>query len=311
MTTSYLLRQPTAATQEDPLTPAFVLPTSPEGGKVAYMDEQSQVEPPKADQPKKVRGRSPSYPAISLPVAIERAKVLYQEEKQHAAPMDTVVRHWGYRSFNGPASLAVAALKKFGLIEDQGAGAGRRAAVTDLAVTILSNPDQQARRVAIQEAALKPAIHRDLWNKYGAELPSDETLKWELTREREQRFTDTGADEFIPEYRHTLAFAGLPGTDSVGTQIPDVQSEDDGDESESEPPDLPQRTKRHPIRRSGGMSEAGILTIPVPVIGGPPITIEGEFPVSEVAWTQFIAVLQAMKPGLVAQRQTEDDVPID
>lgn len=270
------------------------------------MDQQNPVEPRKADPPKKVRGRSPSYPAISLSTAIERAKVLYQAEKQHAAPIDTVVRHWGYRSFNGPASLSVAALKKFGLIEDQGAGSGRRAGVTDLAVTILSNPDKQARRAAIQEAALKPAIHRELWDKYGAELPSDETLKWELTREREQRFTETGADEFIPEYRQTLAFAELPGTDSVGTQIPDVQSEDDGDESESVPPEPPPPTKRHPVRRSGGMSESGILTIPVPVIGGPPITIEGEFPVSEVAWTQFIAVLQAMKPGLVAQPPTDE-----
>ena len=42
------------------------------------------------------------------------------------------------------------------------------------------------------------------------------------------------------------------------------------------------------------------LTIPVPVIGGSPVTVVGEFPITEAAWSQFMAVLAAMKPGLVA-----------
>ena len=50
-----------------------------------------------------------------------------------------------------------------------------------------------------------------------------------------------------------------------------------------------------------------VLTIPVPIIGGKPVTVEGEFPISEAAWTQFMAVLNAMKPGLV--RDSEPDGP--
>ena len=49
------------------------------------------------------------------------------------------------------------------------------------------------------------------------------------------------------------------------------------------------------------------LTIPVPVIGGAPVPIEGEFPISEAAWSQFMAVLNAMKPGLVSQPVDDED----
>jgi hypothetical protein len=60
------------------------------------------------------------------------------------------------------------------------------------------------------------------------------------------------------------------------------------------------------------MSDSGVLTIPVPVVGGNPITVEGEFPVSEAAWEQFMAVLAAMKPGLVAHEpQEHEEAPED
>jgi hypothetical protein len=40
------------------------------------------------------------------------------------------------------------------------------------------------------------------------------------------------------------------------------------------------------------------FTIPLP--GGRHLLIEGDFPVSEAEWDQFVAVLDAMKPGLVS-----------
>ena len=49
-----------------------------------------------------------------------------------------------------------------------------------------------------------------------------------------------------------------------------------------------------------------VLTIPVPIIGGSPVMVEGEFPISEAAWSQFIAVLEAMKPGLVKPEDQGD-----
>ena len=131
------------------------------------------------------------------------------------------MRDWSYKSLNGPAALALAALKRFGLTDDSGVGPARRINVSDLAVDILENPDPAARREAIRTTALNPPIHRELWSKYGERLPSDQNIKWFLTRER--GFTDTGATEFIPEYRSTIAYAHLFGAGTVETQTTDQE----------------------------------------------------------------------------------------
>ena len=41
----------------------------------------------------------------------------------------------------------------------------------------------------------------------------------------------------------------------------------------------------------------------IPLPGGRHLLIEGDFPVSEAEWDQFIAVLDAMKPGLVSMAE--------
>lgn len=252
--------------------------------------------------PKRKKGRSPSYPGIDLETAIDRARQLWQRERQHPASVETIQQHWGYKGGTGPAAVTLAALKKFGLLQDEGSGADRMARLTDLAVDILENPDASVTMAGIKQAALAPGIHRELWEQYGAKPPSDANLRWELIRRR--NFTESGASDFISEYQRTVAFAKLSGAVDVGEQgaeeAPAV--EDDEDEG-SYPPPPPQRREQQ--RRGSGISESTILTIPIPVIGGSAITIEGEFPVSQQAWDQFIGVLRAMQPGLVSARPPE------
>lgn len=43
-------------------------------------------------------------------------------------------------------------------------------------------------------------------------------------------------------------------------------------------------------------------------VGAAPVIIEGRFPMTEDEWTQFLAVLTAMKPGLVDSRTKADPV---
>jgi hypothetical protein len=160
-----------------------------------------------ATSDKRPKGRSPSYPAVGLETAIRRARQLYDKQRQHPVPVEALARYWGYKSLNGPAALTLAALRKFGLLLYEGSGEDRRARLTDLAVSILANPDVDARTRAIQEAALNPPIHQEVWAKFGSELPPDDTLEWELTRER--GFTETGAREFIPNFRDTIEYAQL------------------------------------------------------------------------------------------------------
>jgi hypothetical protein len=237
---------------------------------------------------KRTKGRSPLYPSINLETAIQRARQLYEKERQHATPVAAIAAHWHYKSLNGPASQVLAALKKYGLIDDEGSGADRKAKLSPLADVILAHPDEAMRKAAIREAALNPAMHQELWDKYHQDLPSDSNLHWELTHDR--GFTETGASEFIPVYRATIAFAQLAShvpEPTQGSDNQDVGGHDDSDQPE-----------REPVRQRSA-STGTTRSYAIPLIEGGAVVVEGQFPISEQDWHQFTTVLNAMKPGLV------------
>jgi hypothetical protein len=227
---------------------------------------------------------------------------------------------WGYQNLNGPAGLALSALKKFGLVDDEGTKDERRVRVTDLAVQILNHPSSDARETAIKDAALIPPIHREMWEEYGTHLPSDANLMWRLTRNR--GFTETGAKEFIREWRETMEYAQLSRkdasaahlseevglTDEVTTEPiagPDPESEPYEPQADVQPQTAgyqfpAQQAKQimdaHPRAQDPAVQD---YKIPIALAGRPPVTITGAFPLSEAEWTQFMAILSAMKPVLV------------
>jgi hypothetical protein len=238
--------------------------------------------------------RSPSYPAVNLETAVRRARELYAHERQHLTSVDTIAGHWKYKSLNGPAHLTLAALKKYGLIVDDGKGTTRRAGLTDLAVNVLENPDVGARDEALRRAALNPSIHRELWETYGNSPPSDANLKWILTRER--GFTDTGAAEFIRVYKETVAYAKLDSTKAVSSAGPAEEALDREDSDESGPPS---DASTHQSRSKPRASTPGMTPYSIPIFNGRSVIVEGNFPLSEEDWAQFMTVLSAMKPALV------------
>jgi len=245
-------------------------------------------------------GRSPSFPAISLEMAIRRARELYEKERQHPTAVDTIVRHWGYKSLNGPASGALAALKKFGLLTDEGRGTERRGRLTHLAVEILANPDAAARTRAIKQAALMPGIHRELWDRYQNNPPSDANLRWDLVRQR--NFTESGADEFIREYKQTVAYAQLDASDQASGAPSDDVDDDDTPVVDEDPP------SKHNVNRIIG-SQTGATRFPIPIFNGKVVVIESDFPLTEEDWNQFILVLNVYKPTLVVRPAPPDAAP--
>jgi hypothetical protein len=256
--------------------------------------ESDMIEASQPEKPKRASGRSPNYPGISLSVAIDRARTVWEREKRNSAPVRVLMKHWGYTNpTGGSAGVTFGALKKFGLVEDEGSGADRPAKLTDLAFEILNNPDPSA---AIKKAALLPPLHAEMWASHGVELPSGDTLKWQLMQ---RGFTESGANEFIREYRETIAFAKLAEDGSKGDQD-ETSDRDKGADTTRRNEDSSSGGRGNGNGRGGGVN-GKTLTIPVPVIGGAPVLIEGEFPITEAAWNQFMAVLNAMKPGLVSQ----------
>jgi hypothetical protein len=167
------------------------------------------------------KGRSPNYPGVNLETALKRAQQLYQQERRNAAHMDAILHHWGYAPKSGGGRVAFAALKKFGLLIEEGSGARRRGRLSDLGLRIIQDerPNSAERYRAIQQAALMPPIHRELWEEYQGSLPSDENLRFMLLNER--AFTEAGANDFIEQFRATIAFAGLDQPDSMPPQMED------------------------------------------------------------------------------------------
>src|SRR5687767_8553411 len=112
--------------------------------------------------------RSPGYPAIDLQEAIQKADKMYDEEKRSPTSPDVLAEHWGYRTTSSGAKLAVAALKKYGLIEAVGGKKSGQVKLSDLAFKILLDKREESpeRTAAIKKAALNPNIHRELWDKW-------------------------------------------------------------------------------------------------------------------------------------------------
>lgn len=251
------------------------------------------------------RERSPSYPAIPLAAAVERAKEIYRQEKSYPAPIDTILHHWGYSPRSGSGMVAVAALLKFGLLEDEGSGSTRRAKITELGQRIVRDardvsPD---RDHLLRDAALLPQIHRELWEKYRGSLPSDANLQHTL--KFEYGFTDLGASEFIREFRATISYARLE-------QGADVEAPD--------PADYPTEVE-HLVPTSRNWMQVGAqnlgqmppatvtagMMLRLPIAGSGPDrwpTLHLPDRLSESDWNLMLVVLGAMKPGIVLSQGT-------
>lgn len=172
------------------------------------------VQPPADATPQKKsrQGRSPAFPFISLQKALERAETFRVAEggrPKHFAPLTAVAKAWGIGAKTGIALQTVAALGHYGLFEFQGVGDERNARLTDTALNILldKQPASPERDALIRRAATKPPIHNELWQKWGASLPSDATFETFLVRDK--GFSESGARDLIAEYKATVQFAKL------------------------------------------------------------------------------------------------------
>lgn len=175
----------------------------------------------------KKKVRSPAYPSISLKQAIDKAQVVYTHERRSAAPVAVIAEHFGSDIKSSSALRLISALKQFGLVIEEGNNEDRSVRLSPLALDILlaENDLSVDRVIAIAKAALMPKIHRLIWEKYNGELPSDSTLKSYLIRELD--FNDGLVDKFIRQFRSTVTFAQLKGTDTI-------DDEDAGDSSGQE-----------------------------------------------------------------------------
>jgi hypothetical protein len=276
------------------------------------MTDQAAVPPtPSAPQRKK---RSPSYPGIDLGLALQRARELWEHEHHYAANVETVLGHWGYGAKSGGGYAALAALKSFGLVVDEGSGDSRTASLTRLAQDIITTESEYERGRLTKKAALAPKAHADLWAKYQAQLPSDQTMVLFLIRE--QGFTPNGASELVSEWKRTMAFANLTAnTDTLSPNGDDDPEHGHGptggatltppaviDDQQGRQHDLPK-----PLSKQDFAEARATHTVQVPYGLGKFALLQAEFPMSEAEWQAMMSVLTAMKDSGLAGKAEETD----
>jgi hypothetical protein len=166
-----------------------------------------------AESEKKKRQRSPNYPAVGLKEAIDRLKLFMREDGRAGAAPAIAAKHIGFATAHGQAYSVLAALKKFGLVEDKDG----RIVPTQRGAEINSLPESDPRRLkAIREAAVSPSIYAELIEQHkDTGLPGDDTLTGELIAYK--GFNPNGVKEFLKGFKETLDFAGLTDLSVLGS----------------------------------------------------------------------------------------------
>lgn len=246
---------------------------------------------------KKTRQRSPSYPGVDLETALERAAVLRTKEGRNFAAVNAVVQHWGYGIKSSTGYIVLAALKKFGLLEEQGSGDARRVRLTNLAQKILLDDRQDSpdRLRLIQEAALTPPIHAELWQEFDGSMPSDTNLRYNLRMQR--GFSDAAVGEFIDEFRSTIAFAKLEDSDMLSGREEDVSPREREDDMRADP-NPPGQSARN-VAPPPVPTDPRLRAIQLPLARPEWATLQVPYPLNEADWAMMMALLTAMKPALV------------
>ncbi len=184
------------------------------------------------------RLRSPAYPHISLREAMEVVADL--EAAADASRVMTLTEAAEALSLKPESSwlnLRLAALKKFGLIDDLPASETRerRLRLTSQSLLINSLPyEETISRVMRQQAALRPPIYEDLWNRFGPILPANEPMREYLVKERQ--FNPQSVDALLENFRSTVEYAGLMESALSFDELAAAITADDAGQGKKAPP---------------------------------------------------------------------------
>lgn len=272
--------------------------------------------------------RSPGYPTIDLKTALERSFDLYKVSSKQPIPLTVAAEEWGYSEKSSSNLVVAAALKRFGLVRDVGNAASRQLVLTDEGreLAFLDQERESARwRELVREAAVRPKIHRQVLDHFEGAMPDERiALRFLLF---ELGFADEAtARDFLKRLRATLAFAGINNErdSKVGS---DWDADDRSDGVQGLPGDGTRTTPdqpvlvRHDIPRSPPEPSiydhfrADRSFVQIPYSHGQWATLQASFPLTEAEWDAMVAMLQAMKPGLVRRPEElgpsspQDDPP--
>jgi hypothetical protein len=170
------------------------------------------------DQTDKVaKQRSPNYPVIDLEKAVERAGVLHGSYRTQPVNAATAATKLGYKIGSSVSGQVLAAMRAFGLIVAEGSAKERKVKVSEAGEKIILN--HSSRPKLLQEAALAPKIHRELWDRFfaGKAAPDpDDLIKHYLQWDRVQgKFNPESIGPLLNQLKRTIKFAKLDSSATI------------------------------------------------------------------------------------------------
>lgn len=188
------------------------------------MTESSQS---KSNDDKIGSSRGPAYPYVNLERAVEKAVTIAEKgAARQKMPPETFYKLWGMGAKSSGSRQTMAALNYYDLVEYVGRGTDRKVQLTELALRIVldKQPNSEARKVAIQKAALEPTIFRELHDRYAPFLPDDVVIETFLKLEK--HFNGEAAQVAIKHFRDTMAYAGLDQPSDKPTEKGTLDAQD-------------------------------------------------------------------------------------
>lgn len=167
-----------------------------------------------------LRKKSPRAPSIPLDEALTRVMKVYDRERLHPAPTDVVAQHLGYKNANsGSAMSALASLRYFGLLERPKEG---MLSVSRQVESYKFSPDEKLKRSLLLDFLKRPPLYKDLLEKYGAGLPSDPNLKFELIN---KGFFPQAAEPALTVFKSSVAFADYYNSEFASAPEEEIEEE--------------------------------------------------------------------------------------
>jgi hypothetical protein len=224
---------------------------------------------------------------MSLADAIERLRIIYDKQRRYPTTRDVLAKLLGYGGINGASATVLSALGKYGLLE----GHGEQLRVSEMGQDlILHRSGDPEYDVALREAAFKPAFFRELRDQYPDGLPHEHSLRAMLIK---RGFNPKVIDSAVRAYRDTIEFVSAE-TGDFATESLDQAPAETAMQTQSVDTSV-NRSTSLPLP-----TDARQRSVQIPLSVNDWATLQAAFPLSEAAWEQMIAVLNAMKPALVA-----------
>lgn len=252
------------------------------------------------------RHRSPEHPIFDLHSAIERAEQLYNKAMMNWLPVNLALQYWDYSPKSSWGKRAVAALKHYGLLEEDDASEERRVKLTPLAQRIIRDkrPNSEERKRGVREAALNPKIYREVWEEWSgrADLPSGEQMAHEL--EWEWKFNPNAIEGFIRDFNSTIDFANL----KKGPILSEDETDSTKGESDEVNPPPPPPTRKE-AQLSGGKVDRRVelFDLSIPLLGGGTAVLSTPRPLSEDNFQLLHQALDLFKGSITQPKVDPED----